>query len=181
MSELKIFADDDPSRLLLKLTTKTDMATELAKIGVRYEQWSAHQPIAPGSAPEEVIAAYRKDIDRLIAEEGYQAVDVVSLTSDHPDKATLRRKFQSEHTHGEDEVRFFVAGSGLFSLHVGDRIYEILCTQGDLLSVPARTKHWFDMGPNPHFVAIRLFDNPSGWVAEFTGWPIAERFSRLEN
>jgi 1,2-dihydroxy-3-keto-5-methylthiopentene dioxygenase len=181
MSELKIFAHDDPSRLLLQLTSKPDMAAELAKIGVRYEQWSADQRIAPGSAPEEVITAYQKDIDRLIAEEGYQAVDVVSLTSDHPDKAALRRKFLSEHTHSEDEVRFFVAGSGLFSLHVGDRIYEILCTQGDLLSVPARTKHWFDMGPNPHFVAIRLFDNPHGWVADFTGSPIAERFSRLEN
>jgi 1,2-dihydroxy-3-keto-5-methylthiopentene dioxygenase len=37
------------------------------------------------------------------------------------------------------------------------------------------------MGPNPHFIAIRLFTNPEGWVAKFTGEPIADRFPRLEN
>jgi 1,2-dihydroxy-3-keto-5-methylthiopentene dioxygenase len=181
MSELKIFAADDPANLLLHSSSKTEMAALLAKIGVRYEQWSASQPVSAGSSQEEVITAYRADIDRLIAENGYQAVDVVSLTSNHPEKAALRQKFLSEHTHSEDEVRFFVDGAGLFSLHVGDKVYEILCTKGDLLSVPAHTRHWFDMGPNPHFVAIRLFDNPAGWVANFTGSPIAEAFSRLEN
>jgi 1,2-dihydroxy-3-keto-5-methylthiopentene dioxygenase len=57
----------------------------------------------------------------------------------------------------------------------------VLCTQGDLIGVPDGTRHWFDMGPNPHFVAIRLFTNPAGWVANFTGDEIAARFARLEN
>ena len=43
-------------------------------------------------------------------------------------------------------MRFFVAGSGLFTLHVGDRVYEVLCEQGDLIGVPDGTPHWFDMG-----------------------------------
>ena len=107
--------------------------------------------------------------------------DVVSLDADHPQKAALRQKFLAEHTHGEDEVRVFVAGQGLFSLHVGGRVYEVLCNRGDLIGVPAGAAHWFDMGPNPHFVAIRLFNNPEGWVARFTGSDIADRFSRLEN
>jgi len=37
------------------------------------------------------------------------------------------------------------------------------------------------MGPNPNFTAIRLFNNPEGWVANFTGSDIAQRFNRLEN
>jgi 1,2-dihydroxy-3-keto-5-methylthiopentene dioxygenase len=37
------------------------------------------------------------------------------------------------------------------------------------------------MGPNPGFIAIRLFNNPDGWVANFTGSDIADRFNRLEN
>jgi len=57
----------------------------------------------------------------------------------------------------------------------------VLCTKGDLISVPANTPHWFDMGPNPNFTAIRLFNNPEGWVANFTGSDIAQRFNRLEN
>jgi len=46
--------------------------------------------------------------------------------------------------------------------------------------VPAGTKHWFDMGSAPQFTAIRFFDNPAGWVAEFTGDPIADRFPLLD-
>ena len=99
---------------------------------------------------------------------------------EHPQRAELRRKFLSEHTHGEDEVRFFVAGSGLFTLHIKERVYNMLCCRGDLIGVPAGTPHWFDMSARPSFTAIRLFTNPDGWVARFTGDPIAERFPRME-
>jgi len=116
-----------------------------------------------------------------MADEGYQTVDVVSMAPDHPDKKAFRQKFLAEHTHSDDEVRFFVDGHGLFSLHLDDDVYEILCEKGDLIGVPANTRHWFDMGPNPRFVAIRLFNNPEGWVANFTGAGIADRFNRLDN
>ncbi len=157
------------------------IAATLSGIGVRFERWQTGATVRPGDPQEAVIAAYEGDIDRLIAAEGYQSVDVVSLDADHPQKAALRQKFLAEHTHGEDEVRFFVAGQGLFSLHVGDRVYQVLCKRGDLIGVPAGATHWFDMGPNPHFVAIRLFNNPEGWVAHFTGSQIAEGFPLLEN
>jgi len=78
-------------------------------------------------------------------------------------------------------VRFFVAGQGLFSLHIDASVYEVLCEKGDLISIPANTPHWFDMGQNPQFVAIRLFNNPDGWVANYSGSGIATQFSRLEN
>jgi 1,2-dihydroxy-3-keto-5-methylthiopentene dioxygenase len=181
MTQITVFAEDDPGTPLLSSEDSDRIAAILAGIGVRFERWQAGGAVRPGDHPDAVIAAYQSDIDRLVASEGYQAVDVVSLDADHPQKAELRQKFLSEHTHGEDEVRFFVAGQGLFSLHVGDRVYEVLCTRGDLIGVPAGATHWFDMGPNPRFVAIRLFNNPEGWVARFTGNPIAERFSRLEN
>jgi len=77
-------------------------------------------------------------------------------------------------------VRFFVAGRGLFTLHLANQVYEILCEKDDLIGVPAGTRHWFDMGPEPYFVAIRVFTNPAGWVANFTGNEIASRFTRLD-
>jgi 1,2-dihydroxy-3-keto-5-methylthiopentene dioxygenase len=160
-------------------TDHANIAHELAKVGVRFEQWEANQAIAPGASQDEVIAAYRADIDRLMAEEGYQTVDVISLKSDHPDRATLRQKFLSEHTHSEDEVRFFVAGAGQFTLHLEGKVYDILCEQGDLIGVPDGTRHWFDMSESPYFVAIRLFTNKEGWVAQFTGEDIADRFPRM--
>ena len=180
MSRLRIFEETQPLRLLSSLHDHAAIARELAAVGVRFERWRAGHPVTPGAGQDEVIAAYRGDIDRLMAEEGYRAVDVISLAPDHPDREALRKKFLDEHTHAEDEVRFFVAGSGLFSLHLGTRVYEVLCEQGDLIGVPDGTRHWFDMGPAPSFVAIRLFTNAAGWVAQFTGSDIALRFPRYE-
>lgn len=181
MSALKVFADSNPRTPLASTTDQAEIARHLAEEGVRFEQWQASQPIRAGDAPEQVLAAYKSDIDRLCKEGGYITVDVISLSSDHPDKVALRQKFLSEHRHSEDEVRFFVDGHGLFTLHINDKVYEVLCEKGDLISVPANTTHWFDMGPNPRFVAIRLFNNPEGWVAKYTGSDIALQFSRLEN
>ena len=181
MSRLTVYHESTPDLPEKVLTHGEDIAATLAEQGVRFERWQASAPIAPGASQEEVIAAYRDEIDRLMGECGYQTVDVISLASDHPDKAALRAKFLEEHRHGEDEVRFFVAGRGLFTLHLGEYVYAVLCEKNDLISVPAGTPHWFDMGEHPHFVAIRLFNNAEGWVARFTGEPIAQRFPRLED
>ena len=181
MSRLRVYDQREPTRPLVTQLDHAAIARTLGEVGVRFERWDASQPIIPGASQDEVIAAYKDDIDRLQREKGYRAVDVISLTADHPQKGALRQKFLSEHVHSEDEVRFFVAGEGQFSLHIGERVYDVLCEQGDLIGVPDGTRHWFDMGPNPHFVAIRLFTNPDGWVAKFTGEAIADSFPRLEN
>lgn len=180
MSRLRIFVEHQPGQPEVVTADHAEMARHLSAIGVRFEQWQAAEPIVPGDPSEKVLAAYDRDIKRLMAENGYQAVDVISLNPDHPDKDMLRKKFLDEHTHSEDEVRFFVAGSGLFTLHVDGKVYEVLCEAGDLIGVPDGTPHWFDMGPSPHFVAIRLFTNVEGWVANFTGTDIAGRFPRYE-
>ena len=124
--------------------------------------------------------AYRADIDRLVAENGFKTVDVVSIAPDNPQREAMRAKFLDEHFHKEDEVRFFVAGSGLFTLHVEDKVYEIKCEQGDLIARARQHQHWFDMGPEPSFIAIRFFTEPDGWVGHFTGTDIAQRFPRYE-
>ncbi|MFP5374736.1 MAG: 1,2-dihydroxy-3-keto-5-methylthiopentene dioxygenase [Gammaproteobacteria bacterium] len=180
MSRLRVFEEAHPDRPLLATSDHAEMARELARIGVGFEQWQAAQPVAAGDPPEKVMEAYRADIDRLVAERGFRTVDVVSIAPDNPNREEMRKKFLDEHFHKEDEVRFFVAGSGLFTLHVEDRVYEILCEAGDLVAVPDGTKHWFDMGPEPSFVAIRFFTEPDGWVGHFTGTDIAQRFPRHE-
>ena len=181
MSRLRIFADDAPDVPLLTSHDGDEIARELARIGVTFERWQASQPVAPGASQEEVIAAYRDDIDRLVAERGFNSVDVISIAPDNPKREEMREKFLDEHFHKEDEVRFFVAGSGLFTLHVDDRVYEIECVKDDLIAVPDGTTHWFDMGPEPNFVAIRFFQQADGWIGHFTGTDIARKFPRYEN
>ena len=90
------------------------------------------------------------------------------------------KRIHARWVSGEDEVRFFVAGSGLFTLHVGGKVYEVECVQDDLIAVPDSTLHWFDMGEEPSFIAIRFFTEPDGWVGHFTGEEIAKKFPRYE-
>jgi 1,2-dihydroxy-3-keto-5-methylthiopentene dioxygenase len=174
MSRLNVFHETDASDPILTTENYDVIASNLREIGVRFERW----PTRP--CDSDILEAYAPEIAALKADGGYQSVDVVSVTPDHPDRAAMRIKFLSEHTHGEDEVRFFVDGEGLFTLHHDGRVFDMLCTKGDLMSVPAGMKHWFDMGPRPYFTAIRLFVNPDGWVAAFTGNDIADRFPRHE-
>lgn len=180
MSRLRIYAENDPYKPLLDSRDGEQIIAELGKIGVTFERWQADQPIEPGAAPEQVMQAYRSDIDRLIATHGFKTVDVVSIAPDNPKREELRSKFLDEHFHKEDEVRFFVAGSGLFTLHVGATIYQIECVKDDLIAVPDGALHWFDMGPEPYFVAIRFFNEPDGWIGHFTGTDLAQKFPRFE-
>lgn len=179
MSTLTIFSDIDPQTILSKSEDPVAIHAELASVGVRFERWTASVEVTPEMSQDEVIEAYKADIDRLKNEDGYQTVDVVSMYPDHPDRVAFREKFLSEHRHTEDEVRFFVAGEGLFCLHLEGKVYQVLCTRDDLISVPAQTPHWFDMGSAPSFTAIRLFNNTEGWVAHSTGSEIATRYPLL--
>ncbi|AXW85779.1 acireductone dioxygenase [Lonsdalea britannica] len=179
MSALTIFSDQDASQPVWQSQDAEAIRQRLTAIGVRFERWQADRALSAEPDAEEVLAAYQHEINKLVAEKGYQSWDVISMRADHPQKEALRGKFLSEHTHGEDEVRFFVEGAGLFCLHVEGQIFQILCEKNDLLSVPAGTPHWFDMGSSPNFTAIRLFDNPEGWIAHFTGDDIATAYPKL--
>ena len=181
MSQLTVYAEADGKNPLLATEDVDLICTELGAAGIHLERWKADRDLADDADNETIIAAYRVEIDRLVAERGFQTYDVVSMNPDHPEKETFRNKFLSEHTHSEDEVRFFVRGQGLFIIHANGKVYSMLCEKDDLISVPANTRHWFDMGPNPVFTAIRLFNDLEGWVGHFTGDDIASRFPRLEN
>jgi 1,2-dihydroxy-3-keto-5-methylthiopentene dioxygenase len=179
MSRLRIFEHTAPSAPHTDTMDRQQITRRLDAAGIRFEGWQATQQLGPDANQETIVTAYRKDIDRLMHDNGYQSVDVVRMQPNHPQKDEFRRKFLSEHTHAEDEVRFFVEGCGVFYLHVKNDVYAVLCERGDLISVPANTTHWFDMGPQPQFAAIRLFINPEGWVARFTGNDIADRFPKF--
>jgi 1,2-dihydroxy-3-keto-5-methylthiopentene dioxygenase len=177
MTLLKIWADDDPATPLVSTEDGQQIADELKQFGARFERWPVTDlPAEPTS--DEVLAAYAPQVRKVIDTEGYILVDAMSmLPTVGKEKATqARQKFLSEHTHDDDEDRFFARGAGAFYLHVNDRVYAVLCEAGDLLSVPADTTHWFDMGTSPDFVAIRFFHEDDGWVGSFTGSGLAETF-----
>ena len=179
MSLLTIYPDNQPEQGA-RYTYFADIERALSDIDVKFERWVANRELTAEDDQATVIAAYQESIDRLKQLYGFQSVDVINLSPDHPQKVEFRQKFLAEHIHEDFEVRFFIDGCGLFYLHVGDKVYAVLCEKGDLISVPANTTHWFDMGENPSFKCIRLFTTPEGWVAKFTGSEIAKSFPTLD-
>ena len=179
-STLRVYDENDGTKPLIDTTDRAEIARLLGAEKILFEQWEASVPLSAGAGQDEILTAYADDVQRLKDEFGYTTVDVIRVTPETPNVPALREKFLNEHTHTEDEVRFFVEGSASFYLRTGGRVYQAICTRGDLMSIPANTTHWFDMGPTPEFAAIRLFVDPSGWVANFTGDEIAARFPKFE-
>ncbi|KAA2214601.1 1,2-dihydroxy-3-keto-5-methylthiopentene dioxygenase [Teichococcus oryzae] len=159
----------------LRSSDPDEIARALAPIGVRFERWPAAD--LPADAPAEaVLEAYRPQLDALMAGSQAGSADVIKMDSSLPQKEAVRAKFLAEHTHTEDEVRFFHEGSGNFIMHVNGKVYDAHCTRGDLISVPANTQHWFDAGVEPKVTALRIFTDTSGWTPHYTGTDISERF-----
>jgi 1,2-dihydroxy-3-keto-5-methylthiopentene dioxygenase len=181
MSRLTIYPDHPPLTPEFDSFDGEAIAVALRRIGVRFERWQAARPLSRDADDGEVMALYGPDIERLRHENEYQSVDVARCLPDNPQRTQMRAKFLNEHTHDDDEVRFFVEGAAMFYLRADGKVYMMQCERNDLISVPAGMRHWFDMGPAPYFTAIRLFTTPDGWVARFTGDPIATRFPAFDN
>jgi len=174
-------AADQPSATALRTADGGQIQAELATRGIGFERWSALVELPATADQDAILEAYGPEIARVQSTGHYPTVDAIRLAPDHPERANLRQKFLAEHTHSEDEVRFFVEGRGLFCLHLGGEVLQVLCERNDWIAVPAGTRHWFDMGPEPQFCALRFFANSDGWVANFTGDGIAQNFPLLDD
>ena len=147
--------------------------------GIVHERWSADRELPSGATDEQVLAAYDHLLKPLMDKGGYQTADVIRVDGHTPNLEGIREKFTREHTHSEDEVRVFVEGRGFFWFHkegLDDDVFALLCERGDLISVPANTKHWFDLGDPPKVCAIRIFTDQAGWVPHYTNSGIDQRY-----
>jgi 1,2-dihydroxy-3-keto-5-methylthiopentene dioxygenase len=180
MTRLTIYEAKNPDSILLDTADADVIGRELEALGAGFARWEAAHPVADDATQDEILVAYADEINRLKSERGYSNADVVSIRPGNPNWPTLRAKFQAEHIHDEDEVRFFVAGSGAFYLHIGERVYQVVGKAGDLLFVPQGTPHWFDGGPEGNFTCIRLFTDQAGWIARYTGDAIADALPSYE-
>jgi len=185
MTTLIVSPEHASSEVLLSTTDDARIAEALAAVGVEFRRWRADAELAPDATDDDVLGAYREEVRRL-ADAGYTTVDVARMVvaDDDPERATkvaaARGRFLAEHRHADDEVRFFVEGSGAFYLRLDGKVHAVVCEAGDYISVPAGTRHWFDMGTSPRFTAIRFFRTADGWVGDFTGDEIAAGFPTFD-
>jgi 1,2-dihydroxy-3-keto-5-methylthiopentene dioxygenase len=186
MTLLQIMADGDAADIRLRTDDPALIGAELDKRGVVFDRWPAMPGLCAATPTTEILAHYDDRVAELNDDGRYKYIDVARLHPDDSDPQwphtakAARERFRSEHRHAEDEVRFFVGGRGCFYLHLEPEVVAVVCEGADLLSVPAGTRHWFDMGARPDFVAIRFFEQQDGWIGDFTGNPIGERFPTLD-
>ena len=167
-------------RLNRHIQSQTEVETFLQQWGIPCTRWMTDVQLPATPTQQDVLAAYASHIQPYMASQGYQTADVIHLDANTPNLAELRAKFLQEHTHSEDEVRFFVQGQGDFWYHLSEHpegLFAVRAFAGDLLAVPEGTRHWFDAGLNPHVTVIRMFTDPDGWIAQFTGDNIADQFT----
>jgi 1,2-dihydroxy-3-keto-5-methylthiopentene dioxygenase len=162
------------------LTDGDEIRAFLGHRGIVFERWTASAPLDRDADQTAVLAAYDHALRPYMEKHGYQTADVIRVHPEMDNLDVIRGKFLDEHTHAEDEVRFFVEGKGAFwfNLENGDTPFCVVCEAGDFISVPAGTKHWFDMGGRPHVTAIRVFSNQEGWVPHYTESDVARRYNK---
>ncbi len=159
------------------LTEKDAITRHLSTIGIDYETWEPSHPTSPDAPQEEILAAYSAEIDKLKARGGYVTADVINVTAATPGLDAMLAKFSREHLHEEDEVRFIVAGHGVFHIHPANgSVAAIEVGPGDLIRVPRGTWHWFDLCADRQIRAIRLFQDPAGWVPVYSNSGEETRF-----
>lgn len=151
------------------LTEGSEIAEVLAPLGIHYERWDVDGRIGPDADTDEILAAYAPEIERLKQAGGYVTADVINVTPDTPGLEEMLARFDKEHTHSEDEVRFTVRGQGVFWINPpgDDPVIAIQVGPGDLINVPAGTQHWFHLCDDRTIRCIRLFQDTSGWTPEY--------------
>lgn len=151
------------------LKEEPEIREYLSAIGVGYERWEPAHSLPEGASAGEVLAAYAPEIERLKSEGGYVTADVIDISSATPGLDAMLNRFNTEHWHDEDEVRFIIEGRGLFHIHPRDgQVVSITVEAGDLLRVPRGTWHWFDLCQEKRIRAIRLFQDTAGWTPHYT-------------
>ena len=146
-----------------------EVRAHLASMGIDYERWKPAHEVAANASAAEILAAYAPEIERLKSQGGYVTADVIDVSPQTPGLDAMLNRFNSEHWHDEDEVRFIIEGRGIFHIHPREgKVVSITVEAGDLLRVPRGTWHWFDLCQERRIRAIRLFQDMSGWTPHYT-------------
>lgn len=163
----------------ISLKGPNEIRDYLNKRGIWFDQWAASESFGPDADQDTILKAYAHVLKPFMEKNGYTVADVINVSQHTPNLPAVRAKFLKEHTHTEDEVRFFVDGQGYFwfNLGKGEPVFNVLCQAGDLISVPAGIEHWFDMGTPAFVKAIRMFIDVSGWVPHYTESGVDARYN----
>ncbi|GAB5403593.1 MAG: acireductone dioxygenase [Aureliella sp.] len=151
-----------------EISDVSEIKSYLEPHGIWYEHWPVEERLATDASNEEILEEFAPEIESLKERGGFVTADVINVNRDTPNLDAMLAKFDKEHTHAEDEVRFTVAGRGLFHIHPENGpVFAVEVESGDLINVPNGTKHWFNLCDDRQIRCIRLFEDPAGWTPDY--------------
>jgi 1,2-dihydroxy-3-keto-5-methylthiopentene dioxygenase len=160
------------------IEAEAEIRASLAGLGIDYERWSLDR-VPPDSSADFVLGLFRAEIEEMKRRGGYVTADVIDVNPETPGLDAMLARFDKEHTHSEDEVRFVLAGRGIFFLALQSGIAAVEVHPGDMLRVPRGTRHWFTLCEDRRIRAIRWFQQTEGWTPHYTGSGIDQGYEPL--
>ncbi len=110
-------------------------------------------------------ASYQGHLDKVMKEHGYVTQDEVNMSPALPNYDEMCRKFSIEHYHPGDEVRFTLAGGGIWEIRSrDDQWMKVEVGSADFISVPDGRYHRFYLTDEKYIKCVRLFKDTNGWV-----------------
>jgi 1,2-dihydroxy-3-keto-5-methylthiopentene dioxygenase len=151
-----------------KIDSPVEISEFLEPFGIWYEHWQVDGRLSPTATDQDILNEYAGEIDAIKKKGGFMTADVINVNANTPNLDAMLQKFNKEHTHHEDEVRFTVSGRGIFHLHPeGGPVFGVTVEKGDMINVPCGMKHWFNLCDDRHIRCIRFFEDPSGWTPHY--------------
>jgi 1,2-dihydroxy-3-keto-5-methylthiopentene dioxygenase len=149
------------------IQSEPEVRSTLGDLGIGYERWDLSR-MAPDAPAEAVLTAFATEIDDMKRRGGYTTADIIDVNPQTPGLDAMLARFDKEHTHSEDEVRFILAGRGIFFLNINNKVVSVEVGPGDLLRVPRGTTHWFTLCEDRRIRAVRWFQDTTGWTPYYT-------------
>lgn len=107
-------------------------------------------------------------LEAFMHEQGYVTRDEIRLDPETPDLPAIQAKFDREHLHTDDEVRYVLSGDGIFDIRsTDDRWMRVVVETEDLISVPKNRHHRFLLTERRSIRCARLFVDSSGWTPHY--------------
>ncbi|MGB3512632.1 MAG: acireductone dioxygenase [Microcoleaceae cyanobacterium] len=171
-------------------TQLSDITRELAPLNIQLNHWpvgedpAVHNLLAKDALndeeKEQLLQALDNYFEELKETSGYQSRDLVVIHPDIPNLDTMLSKFDKCHIHEDDEVRYIVAGEGIFGFVRPDGSQvELTVKSEEYINVPANTEHWFYLTPEKRVKAVRYFVSIEGWTPHYTSTEISFYLSAI--
>lgn len=160
-----------------------EIAVALAPLGIVLSRWPVgtdpdlHSLLAQDTLSdaekEQVLTRLDHYFQALQQSGGYQSRDLIVLHPHVPNLEGLLSQFSRCHTHADDEVRYIIAGEGVFGFVCPDSSQVELTIQAEeYINVPTGTEHWFLLTSQQRVKAVRYFTTTTGWTPDYTGTEI---------